>query len=516
MNEWSQSRKNYVIIGVDIGTSGTKAIAVTFDGRVVANTYVSYNPLPGKPGYHELDPEVLYQAVVTSIERTAQQLPPLGKMLNAVSFSTAMHSLIAVDANGDPLTNVITWADGRSVEYAEALKGSPAGHAIYLHTGTPLHPMSPLCKIMWLRDHWPEVFAAAHKFIGIKEFIFYRFFGRYLIDHSIAAATGLFDIHTKTWYEPALAAAGITSERLSTPVPTYYTIPKLNKPYPERLTMVADALFVIGASDGCLANLGSHATKPGDLSVTIGTSGAVRMLTTAPAADTQERIFNYILTDKLYVSGGAINNGVVLLKWYTENFLQKTFSGATDLNWFLKEAARAPAGADGLIFLPYILGERAPVWDADARGVFIGVHAGHTQAHFMRAVIEGINYALYQVAKSVEETVGSIQHVYASGGFINAPLWLQWLTDLFGREIKVISSDDASAVGAAMLGLQAIDMTPIDESAPVFHNKQQFNPDMALHAAYQRYYGVYAGLYHKLKADFQTLKEIRLTRNVEC
>jgi gluconokinase len=498
-----------VIIGVDIGTSGTKAIALTHQGEVVGNTYVAYNPLPGKPGHHELDPEVLYQAVITCIEGTAEQVRTLGGMLTAVSFSTAMHSLIAVDANGNALTNVITWADARSVAYAEALKGTPEGHEIYLHTGTPIHPMSPLCKLMWLRVHQPDVFTTAHKFIGIKEFIFYRFFGQYLVDHSIASATGLFDIHKKNWYEPALKVAGVTSERLSQPVPTTYTIRNLKKPYPERLAGVGEALFVIGASDGCLANLGSFATEPGDVAITIGTSGAVRMITTTPAADNRERIFNYILTDNRYVSGGAINNGVVLLKWYTEHFLQKTFTGAHDLNWFLQQAAQAPAGADGLLFLPYILGERAPVWDADAKGVFLGVHAGHTQAHFMRAIIEGINYALYQVAASVQETIGAVQNIYGSGGFINAPLWLQWLTNLFGREIKVISSDDASAVGAAMLGLQATDILPISESAPVFLNKQQYMPDMEMHKRYQRYYAVYAGLYDKLKADFQTLSDIR-------
>jgi gluconokinase len=366
---------------------------------------------------------------------------------------------------------------------------------------------------MWLRDHQPAVFAATHKFIGIKEFIFYRFFGEYLIDHSIASATGLFDIYNKTWYEPALKAAGITSERLSKPVATTWRIRELKKPIPQRLNMVADTYYIIGASDGCLANLGSNATKPGDLSITIGTSGAVRMITTTPAVDDRERVFNYILTNELYVSGGAINNGVVLLKWYTENFLHKALTGANDLNWFVQEAAKAPAGADGLIFLPYILGERAPVWDADAKGVFIGVHAGHTQAHFMRAIIEGINYALYQVAASVQETIGAIQNIYGSGGFINAPLWLQWLTDLFGREIKVTGSDDASAVGAALLGQQALDMLKVDEPLTVFHNKQHYIPDMEMHKRYMRYYAVYAGLYDKLKADFQTLNEIRGTLN---
>jgi len=497
-----------IIIGVDIGTSGTKAIAFTGEGVVTGNAYVSYNPLVGAPGYHELDPEVLFNAVMTCIEQVVKALPA---KIDGISFSAAMHSLIAVDAHGEPLTNVITWADARSAEYAEALKQSPSDNDIYRHTGTPVHPMSPLCKIMWLRNHQSHIFAVTHKFISIKEFIFYRFFNQYLVDHSIASATGLFDIYKKTWYAPALEAAGITSDRLSLPVSATHVIRGLSTAYAQQLGIDAQTPFIIGASDGCLANLGSNATKPGDLSVTIGTSGAVRMMATQPAYDKQERIFNYILTDELYVSGGAINNGVVLLKWYTEHFLQKPFSSADDLTSFVQEASRAPAGADGLIFLPYILGERAPVWDANAKGVFFGVHAGHTQAHFMRAIIEGINYALYQVATSVQETVGTIKHIYASGGFINSPLWLQWLTDLFGKEIKVINSDDASSVGAALLGLQALGLMNSNEMASIFHVQQLYNPDLTLHARYQLYYPVYAGLYNKLKDDFHTLNNIRLS-----
>jgi gluconokinase len=496
-----------IIIGVDIGTSGTKAIAFTREGVVTGNAYVSYNPLVGAPGYHELDPEVLFNAVMTCVEKVVKAI---GAKIDGISFSAAMHSLIAVDANGEPLTNVITWADARSAEYAEALKKSPADNEIYRHTGTPVHPMSPLCKIMWLRDNQSHIFAVTHKFISIKEFIFYRFFNQYLVDHSIASATGLFDIYKKTWYEPALKAAGITSDRLSQPVSTTYVIRGLGADYAKQLDIEADTPFVIGASDGCLANLGSNATQPGDLSVTIGTSGAVRMIATQPAYDKQERIFNYILTDELYVPGGAINNGVVVLKWYAEHFLHKTFSNADDLISFIQQAGEAPAGADGLLFLPYLMGERAPVWDANARGVFFGVHAGHTPAHFMRAIIEGINYALYQVAASVQETVGPVKHIYASGGFINSPLWLQWLTDLFGKEIAIINSDDASSVGAAILGLQALGFMKRNDPARIFHIQHKYSPDLTRHALYKQYYNIYAGLYNKLKDDFQTLNNIRL------
>ena len=498
-----------VIIGVDIGTSGTKAIAFSSKGTVIANAYEAYNPVTNMHGYHELDPDILLKATINCMQKAVEGAKAASGTIAGVCFSAAMHSLIAVDAGGRALTHMITWADARSVDYAAELKSLPAGDDIYRHTGTPIHPMSPLCKIMWIRDHQTAIFKTTHKFISIKEYIVHRFFNEYLVDHSIASATGLFDIYKKTWYMPALEAAGITPEYLSRPVPAMHIIRGLKKEYAQQTGLDENTSFVIGASDGCLANLGSNATKPGDLSITIGTSGAVRMMTKQPAYDKQERIFNYILTDELFVSGGAINNGVVVLKWYTENFLHKSLTSASELVAFVDQAATAPAGADGLIFLPYLLGERAPVWDANARGVFFGVHAGHTQAHFMRAIIEGINYAICQVATSVEETVGAIQQIYASGGFINSPVWLQWLTDLFGKGISIINSDDASSIGAALLGFQGLGIFKGNEPATIFHIQQQYIPDHEQHAGYQRYYKVYAGLYNRLKDDFQTLNNIR-------
>jgi gluconokinase len=499
----------HFIIGVDIGTSGTKAVAFTSGGEVIGNAYTSYNPLAGLAGHHELDPETLFSAVISCIEKVIQQTTFFNGNLAGISFSAAMHSLIAVDKNGAPLTKAITWADARSASYAATLKNTPAGADIYRYTGTPVHPMSPLCKIMWMRDQWPDVFAAAHKFISIKEFIFYRLFEQYLVDYSIASSTGLFNVYEKKWYAPALNAANISSNQLSHPVSTAHIVTGLKAAYASQLGIPSTTPFIIGASDGCLANLGSNATHPGDMAITIGTSGAVRMMATHPEYDKKERIFNYILTDELYVSGGAINNGIVVLKWYAENFLQRIVATASDIEWFVQQAAQAPAGADGLIFLPYIMGERAPVWDSVAKGVFFGIHAGHTQAHFMRAVIEGINYALFQVAESVQETIGPIQHIYASGGFINSPLWLQWLTDLFGKEITVINKEDASSIGAAILGFQATGILKQDESHGFFHTQQQYHPDLSAHALYQQYYPVYATLYDNLKDALYALHDIR-------
>ena len=489
------------IIGVDIGTTNTKAIAFTAEGLVIAQANITYLPLITVAGEHELDPEILFNAVLQTVQQVTAQTA--ASSLLGIVFSSAMHSLIAVDKAGKPLTNVITWADLRSSRQAEQLKHTDAGKRIYHRTGTPIHPMSPLCKLLWMKEELSEIFADAHKFIGIKEWIFYRFFEQYLIDHSIASATGLFDIYELDWHEEALAVIGLTPDRLSNLVSTTYTVTGLKKEHAELLGINQATPFITGASDGCLANVGSGAMQPGDVSLTIGTSGAVRMMARKPQHDVKERIFNYLLTEQWYVSGGPINNGGILLKWYAEHFLNRSFHTTEDFDWFIQQAAQAPAGAEGLVFLPYVQGERAPVWDAAAKGIFFGIHARHTQVHFMRAIIEGINYALYQVTKSIEETIGPVTNIYASGGFTKSSQWLQWLADLFGKEIIVSSTADASATGAAILGLQALGVRdslthPNGPAQP----GERFKPDQQQHAVYQRNYIVYSMLYDKLKDVF--------------
>ena len=364
--------------------------------------------------------------------------------------------------------------------------------------------MSPLCKLLWIKEERQDIYTTAHKFIGIKEWVFYRFFGQYLIDYSIASATGLFDIYNFNWNAEALKLTGLTPDRLSTPVRTTHMVKGLAKEYADLLNIDQTTPFIIGASDGCLANVGSGALQPGDVSLTIGTSGAVRMMAARPQHDVKERIFNYILTEQWYVSGGPINNGGTLLRWYAEHFLGRSFEKTADFDWFIQQAAQVPAGADGLVFLPYVQGERAPVWDANAKGVYFGIHAKHTQAHFMRAIIEGINNALYQVTQSIEETIGPVKNIYASGGFTQSPLWLQWMADLFGKNITISSTADASAVGAAILGLQALEVRDtLTHPGKAAQPEVQFTPDEQQHKAYLRNFSVYSTLYDRLKDIFQ-------------
>jgi gluconokinase len=497
----------HYVLGIDIGTTHCKVVALGPGGKILYEAKAAYPIIQSLPGQSEQDPEEIFHTVLQLLQQSlVDQKNKKEFELKGICFSTAMHSLMAVDAKGNALTKAFTWADTRSNAQAIQLRNSPHAYELYAATGTPIHPMSPLCKIIWLREEMPEVFALAAKFISIKEYIFYKFFDKYIIDHSMASATGLFDIFSLQWSELALQVAGINIDKLSQPVPVTHAETQLKENYGQLLGINTDIPFIIGASDGCLANIGSSAVQRGEAAITIGTSGAVRVVVDAPKPDVQQRLFNYILTDNLYVTGGPVSNGGSALKWFSEVFLQHALSSAADVEWLLQLAFEAPVGAGGLIFLPYLSGERAPSWDASARGAFIGLQTAHGRSHLARAVIEGISFAICQVMHAVEETNGEIEVVYASGAFANSDPWLQLMSNLLNKKIIISATADASAVGAALLGLHALGLLrDWNILKQWFPSSKTFLPNPAEHEQYQPYYKIFVGLYPKLKDDFTDL-----------
>ncbi|MFB2117914.1 gluconokinase [Parapedobacter sp. 2B3] len=494
-----------IIIGVDIGTSATKAVAFRTSGSVLAHEQVDYELSNPQPGWFEQDPAVLFGAVTKAIKGVVSKAKQKEADIRhvAIGFSSAMHGLIAMDANHQPLTHCITWADTRSEPFAAALKRTSAGLDTYSKTGTPIHPMSPLAKLGWLRKHMPEVFKAARKFISIKEYVFQRLFGRYIVDESIASATGLFDIHTFQWYSPALELAGISAAQLSEPVPITHIVSGLTDRLANEMGIAADTSFVVGGSDGCLANLGAGAVNPGDAAVSIGTSGAIRMVVETPQTDNKARTFCYVLTRRLFVMGGAVNSGGVVFRWYLDNFGPEGASRTEAYRSLIAEASATPPGADGLLFLPYLAGERAPHWNANAKGLFFGVQLHHTKAHFTRAVLEGIIYGLYSVGKVLEELAGPIRIVHANGGFAQAPFWVQLLADVFNKRV-VVSEESVqdAAKGAYLVALHALGKATGFDVADNPSAKTTYEPDAVAHRRYMENFELFERLYVRLKDEF--------------
>jgi len=477
------------VLGIDIGTGSVKAVAVDLKGNSFADAQRYYPFNAPKPGYHEQDPEQIWQAFIESIKDVIAQA---GLQPSAISLSSAMHSFIAVDDNGNTLAPMMTWADNRSAEIAVELRATDRGMSIYKATGTPIHSMSPLCKLIWLRGNDPDRFHKTHKFISIKEFIWHKLFNEFVVDYSIASSTGLFNITKFKWHEDALKLAGITTDVLSQPVATDYaktgsSLAFLDKNIP----------FIIGASDGCLANLGSMATEPGIAAMTIGTSGAVRVASNKPLPNTEAMTFSYILDKSTYICGGPINNGGVAMQWWVKN---ATDPKATEKDYeqIFSQIAKIPASSNGLIFLPYLTGERAPIWDSESCGNFFGIRLQHTQADFSRAVLEGICFAMLDVLDAVQENSDPITQINISGGFTKSEVWVQTLADVTGKKLAILQADDASAVGAAFIALRAIGV--MKDYPKASNDLIIFEPNPANRDIYNKTFSIYKQLYTDLKA----------------
>ncbi|MGP1385792.1 MAG: gluconokinase [Thainema sp.] len=453
------------IIGIDIGTTSTKVVLFSSSGEMIDQHAIGYPLLSPQPEVQEQEPEVIYQAVVRSIQLVIQKNPTCVSTLIGLSFSTAMHSLIAVDRQGQALTRSITWADRRSVPWVSKIRQMCDAHALYTRTGTPIHPMSPLLKLMWLRHDQPELFQQAAKFISIKEYVIYRWFGEYVVDYSIANATGMFNMQELDWDQEALALAEITPARLSRLVPTTHALTGMKPEAAKFMGLPVDIPVVLGASDGVLANLGVGAITADVVAITVGTSGAVRAVLDRPKTDAKERLFCYALTESHWVIGGAINNGGIILRWIRDNLADAEVDTAkllkTDPYDILTAIAETvPAGSEGLIFHPYLAGERSPLWDANARGSFFGLALHHTKAHLIRAVLEGIVYNLYVVLAALQDVVGTATSIQATGGFARSTLWRQMLADVFNRAVTIPETYESSCFGAAVLGLYALGRIP--------------------------------------------------------
>ncbi|MCP3031707.1 gluconokinase [Halobacillus sp. A1] len=502
-------------LGVDIGTTSTKSVLFNKKGELITKHTINYPLHTPNQLVAEQNPEEIFEAVLGTIREALRKSHIQPEDLQFVSFSSAMHSLIAVDEHGELLTNSITWADTRSSIYAKDIKENQNGHEIYLRTGTPIHAMSPLSKLVWLKAEQREIFDQTAKFISIKEYVFHKLFGEYIVDHSIASATGLFNLEKLDWDEEALAVADISTDQLSDIVPTTHSISGLKEEYIKFLGLKENTPFIVGASDGVLSNLGVNAIDPGVIAVTIGTSGAIRSVTNKPTTDPKGRIFCYALTEDHWVIGGPVNNGGMVLRWLRDEFAAAEVETAKRLgidsyDVLTKIATNVPAGSDGLIFHPFLTGERAPLWNSSARGSFFGLSIHHKKQHMVRSVLEGIIYNLYTVLLALEELTGEPKRIQATGGFARSEVWRQMMTDIFDKPVVVPESYESSCLGAVVLGMYATDeIEDFSIVSDMLGHTHTHEPVAETSAVYRELLPIYIRLSRSLQEEYDSIAEFQ-------
>jgi gluconokinase len=494
-----------VVLGVDIGTTSAKAVAFDTDARELGRGEAGYPLLEPEHGQAVQEPAVVVDATLASIRAATSAARKQGARIAALSFSGAMHSLVGLDAQGRALTPLVTWGDMRATEQAERLR---AEHPeLHDRTGTPLHPMSPLPKLVWFAEHEPETFSAVRRWAGIKELVVARLTGTWAVDHSVASATGLLNLRELDWDGEALAIAGIDAEALSPLVPTTHRLELEAAPAAD-LGLEGDMALIVGAADGPLANLGVGAVHHGVAACSIGTSGALRLMVERPVVDPQRRVFCYALLPGHWIVGGAINNGGAVLRWAGEALAPDLGPHAEAR--LLELAGDVRAGSEGLLMLPYLLSERAPHWSTVARGAYIGLTRHHDRGHLVRAALEGVCLQLAVVLASVRDAGNEVREIRATGGFARSDLWRQMLADALGMPIGFPAGHEGSAFGAALLAMDALGMVDgIDRAAGLVEIEDVVEPEAGAAGVYADLLPTFTSLYDALEPAFRALQRHR-------
>lgn len=494
-----------VVLGVDVGTTATKTTAFATDGTALAGASHAYPLDVATPGRAEQDPRLVVDAVLRTVRATAARCREEGDEVAGIAVSTAMHGLCALDAQDRPTTPIVTWADVRARSQADAIRDADPG--VHDRTGTPVHPMAPLAKLAWFREEDPVTFAAAARWVGVKELVLHALTGRWALDASVASGTGLWNAATRDWDPGALALAGIDAALLAPVVATTAVLGGLTAHTASAVALPADTPVVAGAGDGPLANVGVGALRPGLAACSIGTSGALRLTVDRPGVDPRRRLFSYALDDDRWVTGGAISNGGSVLRWVGDALAPDLGTGAEEA--LLELAAQAPAGSDGLVLLPSLLAERAPAWRGDARGAYVGLTAGHGRAHLIRAAVEGVCLQLALVLASLREAGHAVDGLRATGGFARSPFWRQLLADVLGLPVGFPEQHDGSALGAAVVGLHALGLVDdADDLAGRIAIAETRVPDPAAAGRYAELLPVFAGLQDALEPGLRDLRRL--------
>lgn len=480
-------------LGVDIGTTGCRCVVYSDEAEVVAKAECFYPTSSPKPGWAEQDSVLVIAEVEQCIRLAVKSAAEAHYSVTLISFSAVNHGLIPM-YEGEPLRPCIIWADNRSTSITEQWRSEGRQKVVYETTFCPIHPMYLPGKLVWLAKEEPEIFQRADRFISLKELLFYRWFGRYVIDASIASSTGLFNVTQFDWDEEMLRITGIKREQLSEIVPTTDVFEGVTQEISDRLGLGPDVRVIIGAGDGVLSSLGAGALGPGEVTVMIGTSGAARITVAKPTLDSQGRTWCYYLADGAWVVGGAINNAGLTLQWVREKWL----NGAS-FKEVERLAAQVVPGSEGLMLMPFLTGERSPNWDPSIRAALIGLDLAHGPEHFARAAMEGVAYRLKSVFEPITELAGVVRSVRIGGGFTASPTWVQIVADVLNSPLEILEEPQGSAFGAVVLAWLAVGkIKTLSGCTSLAQKKKVVYPNKKRAIFYDHQYRNYQQIYDRL------------------
>lgn len=499
---------NSVLLGIDIGTSACKAAAFDSEGKVLAQATKGYNVYYPEPGFVEQNPMEWWNAVTVAIREIIETGKVKPEKIAGIGVDGQSWSAIPVDSSGYVLHNTPIWMDTRSKDICEELTRKIGFERIFSISGNSLEPTYTTSKILWFKKNKPEVYNKTYKFLQSNSFIAYKLTGVMTQDRSQGYGLHMFNMKSGEYDHSLSDEFGIPVEKLPDIYACHEVIGEVTAEAAEVTGLIAGTPVVAGGLDAACGTLGVGVLETGQTQEQGGQAGGMSICVDKAIAHPKLILSYHVVPDVWLLQGGTVGGGS--LKWFREQLgfyeeNQAKLTGKRPFQIMDEEAADIPHGSEGLIFLPYMAGERSPLWDGKAKGVFFGLDYSKTRAHMIRAIMEGCAYALYHNIKTAEEAKVSAGILNAMGGAANSRLWTQIKADVTGRVINVPSSDTATTLGAAILagvgtGLYSSFKDAVDRTVSV---KRVHEPDMNAHKQYMKYYEIYLEIYEKLKETMQ-------------
>lgn len=505
------------LLGIDIGTSGTKALIMNEEGRALGSGTVDYPLSTPQPGWAEQNPEDWWRATVAAIRAACERAQVAPEAIAGVGLSGQMHGSVFLDEDGQVLRPAILWCDQRTALQCEQITEKVGRDRVVAITCNPVLTGFTAPKIVWLKEHEPEIYGRVRKVLLPKDYIRFRLTGEFATEVSDASGTSLFDVPHRCWSGEILEALQIPECWLARVYESPEVSGRIHSPAASETGLKEGTPVVGGAGDQAAGAVGNGIVSPGVISISLGTSGVVFAFADQPVMDPKLRThtFCHAVPNKWHVMGVMLSAGGSL-RWYRDTLAEAEVDlaprlGVDPYDLITAQAAQAPIGSEGLLFLPYLTGERTPYPDPHARGVFFGLGLRHDKRHLARAVLEGISFGLRDSFEILREMAVPIQEVRVSGGGARSQVWREILSAILNASLTQATAEEGPAFGVALLAGVGVGVYPSVQEAcarTITARPVTQAPSPVAVAAYEEYYQLYRALYPSLQNLFQKVAQL--------
>jgi xylulokinase len=491
------------VMGIDVGTGGTRAVIVDAQGRILASVTEDHAPFASpRIGWAEQHPDDWWRAAQLAIRNAIRDSRLRANQISCVGFSGQMHGAVMLDGEGKVVRPALIWCDVRTQKQCDDLMHQLGRGRLIELTANPALANFTLTKFLWTRDNELENWRRVRRVMLPKDYVRFKLTGRVATDVADASGTLLLDVSRRAWSMEILSAVGIDASILPELFESPAVCARINSAGAAASGLAEGTPVVAGAGDQAAGAVGMGIVAPGAVSATIGTSGVVFASTDRPVTDAQGRLhtFCHAIPNRWHVMGVTQAAGLSL-RWLRDTFFQACEKKAGEIyEHMTKEAAQAPAGCEQLLWAPYLMGERTPHLDPNVRGALVGLTASHTRAHVVRAVLEGVAFSLKDTLQILQAMGIPIERIRLGGGGARSPLWRRIQSEVYGREVEILAAEEGAAYGAAILAGVSAGLWPSVDAAceSVVHVSERVAPDpvhvATMKAQYERYRRMYPAI----------------------